>query len=521
MSVRLLLVVAALLAVLSLGAAGPPSEGELLLQRAIQKERVDGDLKAALKLYQTVLDTAKDDRPVAAEALLRMGQCHEKLGHAEARAAYERLVRDYPDQAEKVQVARQRLTALDSHAGQRAGGAAPPHGGQRARHLAGRALRRLPGRQGQLPARRPADREGHARHRRHPGDELEVLVRSRRDLAGQQAGRLPPAGRRRQRAARLRARRVRDACAASLAEYGGGRVGHRLDAGREEADRRGERRVQEPQGPHGRRRRAGPVRRRRAEPGIRALGRALSRRPVHRLRREGESGEGVPRRLPVRRGRGAGHPGRLRPRERQGRRLVAERAGAPLRQVRGVRPGRLERGDRERQARGRAATRQEGSRQRRAAPPQPERRALSVVVQGGHRRVRRRVRPRDGPRRAPRAVGERAPGAGRLSPVVSRRPFLLLSDRRRIDMAVDARDPLRNLGRREGGAAPPQTPELSPVARAVTRRPVGDPGGIRRGLQGRGTTGSFLVDPASGVDRQDGRSRPATCPGRTARSGSI
>jgi Tol biopolymer transport system component len=114
MSVRLLLVAAAVLAAQPLGAAGPPSEGELLLQRAIQKERVDGDLKAALKLYESVLETAKNDRPVAAEALLRMGQCHEKLGHAQARAAYERLVRDYPEQAEKVQVARQRLSALDS-----------------------------------------------------------------------------------------------------------------------------------------------------------------------------------------------------------------------------------------------------------------------------------------------------------------------------------------------------------------------------------------------------------------------
>lgn len=114
MSVRLLPIVAALLAVLTLGAAGPPSEGELLLQRAIQKEHVDGDLKAALKLYESVLQVAKNDRAVAAEALLRMGQCHEKLGHAEARAAYERLLRDYPDQAEKVQVARQRLSALDA-----------------------------------------------------------------------------------------------------------------------------------------------------------------------------------------------------------------------------------------------------------------------------------------------------------------------------------------------------------------------------------------------------------------------
>lgn len=36
------------------------------------------------------------------------------VGDGEARAAYERVVREFPDQAEKVQVAKQRLNALDS-----------------------------------------------------------------------------------------------------------------------------------------------------------------------------------------------------------------------------------------------------------------------------------------------------------------------------------------------------------------------------------------------------------------------
>ncbi len=88
---------------------------EAQLQAAINKESVEGDLKGALKQYAEIVSKYhKTDRAIAAEALLRMGQCHEKLGSAEARAAYERVLRDYPDQAEKVQVARQRLNALDS-----------------------------------------------------------------------------------------------------------------------------------------------------------------------------------------------------------------------------------------------------------------------------------------------------------------------------------------------------------------------------------------------------------------------
>ncbi len=110
----LLILTVTLLAGQPVWAAAQSTEAGKLLQRAIQKESVDGDAKAALDLYKKALSAAKNDRAVAADALIRMGQCHEKLGSAEARAAYERVLRDYPDQAEKVQVARQRLSALDS-----------------------------------------------------------------------------------------------------------------------------------------------------------------------------------------------------------------------------------------------------------------------------------------------------------------------------------------------------------------------------------------------------------------------
>jgi Tol biopolymer transport system component len=49
---------------------------------------------------------------VAARALLHLGECHEKLGSAEARRAYERLVREFADQTEEAARARARLAAL-------------------------------------------------------------------------------------------------------------------------------------------------------------------------------------------------------------------------------------------------------------------------------------------------------------------------------------------------------------------------------------------------------------------------
>ena len=82
------------------------------LQSAINKEVVEGDLKGAIELYKKIAALPGAGRATVATALLRMGQCYEKLGNAEARTAYERVVRDYADQAGIVAQARIRLAAL-------------------------------------------------------------------------------------------------------------------------------------------------------------------------------------------------------------------------------------------------------------------------------------------------------------------------------------------------------------------------------------------------------------------------
>jgi Tol biopolymer transport system component len=107
---------AALLAVIL--AAAPSSgqkndQAELALKAAIKTETVDGDLRGAIEQYKKIVAQPGADRTTVATALLRMGQCHEKLGSAEARAAYERLVRDFADQTGAAAEARARLAALD------------------------------------------------------------------------------------------------------------------------------------------------------------------------------------------------------------------------------------------------------------------------------------------------------------------------------------------------------------------------------------------------------------------------
>jgi len=82
---------------------------EIDLQAAIRTETVDGDLKAAIKQYDAIVAKYKDDRAVAATALIRMAECYRKQGDAESRKIYERVLRDYPDQKEAVSVARARL----------------------------------------------------------------------------------------------------------------------------------------------------------------------------------------------------------------------------------------------------------------------------------------------------------------------------------------------------------------------------------------------------------------------------
>ncbi len=90
----------------------PAQSGHDLFQQALVKERAEGNLQEAIDLYDRIVRDFPDDHALAAKALVQMGQCYEKLGRAEARRAYERVIRDYADQAQPLQVARARLAAL-------------------------------------------------------------------------------------------------------------------------------------------------------------------------------------------------------------------------------------------------------------------------------------------------------------------------------------------------------------------------------------------------------------------------
>jgi Tol biopolymer transport system component len=86
-----------------------------MLEAARKLEVVDGDFAAAIRQYQAIVDRfGKSDRGVAAAALLRMAEAHQKVGNAEAQRIYQRIVREYADQSEPATQARARLATLAS-----------------------------------------------------------------------------------------------------------------------------------------------------------------------------------------------------------------------------------------------------------------------------------------------------------------------------------------------------------------------------------------------------------------------
>jgi Tol biopolymer transport system component len=88
------------------------SSGHAVFEQALAKERVEGNLTEAIKLYERVVTEFAADRALAARALVQIGLSYEKLGRDEAVRAYERLVRDFADQQDAVVQARARLAIL-------------------------------------------------------------------------------------------------------------------------------------------------------------------------------------------------------------------------------------------------------------------------------------------------------------------------------------------------------------------------------------------------------------------------
>lgn len=85
-----------------------------LFQKALAKERGEGNLEEAIALYQKVIAESKDES-LAAKAQFRIGICYEKLGQKKAKQAqkaFQKVIDNYPRQIEIVKVAKEKLSIL-------------------------------------------------------------------------------------------------------------------------------------------------------------------------------------------------------------------------------------------------------------------------------------------------------------------------------------------------------------------------------------------------------------------------
>src|SRR5204863_3321916 len=103
---------AAAIVIVSVSASAEDRKANELLQAGVIKETIQGDLSAAISLYEQAVKEAGANPALSAKAQLRLGAAYEKQGSEKARAAFERLLREYPDQREVAAEAKVRLAAL-------------------------------------------------------------------------------------------------------------------------------------------------------------------------------------------------------------------------------------------------------------------------------------------------------------------------------------------------------------------------------------------------------------------------
>jgi Tol biopolymer transport system component len=84
------------------------------MQAAAAKETIQGDLRGAVALYEQALAQAEAEgnRLLISTALLALGELHLKLGESRSTVYFERIVREFSDQAGAVALAKSRLARI-------------------------------------------------------------------------------------------------------------------------------------------------------------------------------------------------------------------------------------------------------------------------------------------------------------------------------------------------------------------------------------------------------------------------
>ncbi len=92
--------------------AQPTPDLDTLFARAQRQETLAADLTGAITGYERVIEAAGPTNALTPRAMLRLAECHRKLGHDKARGIYAAIVRDYPNSGEAYDTALARLETM-------------------------------------------------------------------------------------------------------------------------------------------------------------------------------------------------------------------------------------------------------------------------------------------------------------------------------------------------------------------------------------------------------------------------
>jgi len=106
-----------LLTVGLLTSAAPAKSASVLLQEGLYAEEIEGDLDAAIKIYEQVIAGAKEAQRVAAQATYRIGMCYLKKGQKDKAAEhFQNIILNFPSQKALVTKAEKQLDKIKPRA---------------------------------------------------------------------------------------------------------------------------------------------------------------------------------------------------------------------------------------------------------------------------------------------------------------------------------------------------------------------------------------------------------------------
>jgi len=102
-----------LLAVGLLASSAPAKSAGVLLQEGLYAEEIEGDLNAAIKIYEQAIAKAEKVQRTAAHAMYRIGMCYLKQGRKDKAAEYfQKMISDFPGQRAFARKARSQLDKI-------------------------------------------------------------------------------------------------------------------------------------------------------------------------------------------------------------------------------------------------------------------------------------------------------------------------------------------------------------------------------------------------------------------------